>query len=715
MPHMANNQGEMDTGLGCLAMLLKFHGLAVEPEQLQRRFGASGTHFDDTRILRAAHTFELKAKVVEADWERLSRIQLPAIARHKDGHYFIIGKASDDEVLIHDPLEARPLTWKRRILEDSWDGELICMQRQARAGEGGAKFDITWFFPSIVKYRHMFRDVLLASFFVQLFALVTPLFFLVVIDKVLVHQGLSTLDVLIFALIVVSLFDVVISGLRTYLFSHTTNRIDVELGAKLYSHLLRLPIGFFEARQVGHVEAQVRQMESVRGFLTGPPLTTLIDVLFIFVFLGFMYYYSPLLTFIVLAAIPAYALISFLITPLLQRRLQDKYQKGAANQAFLVESVAGIETLKAMAVEPQTQARWEEQQAAYVKSAFRVSTLSNTSNQAAQLVQKLTVAFTLLFGAKLVIAGEMTVGQLVAFNMLSGRVHGPVLRLVQLWQEFQQFRISLEKIGDILNTSPEPAHNPARASLPNIKGDIVFDRVTFRYRPDRPEALSQVELTIPAGQVVGIIGPSGSGKSTLTKLLQRFHVPESGRVKIDGVDLATVDTAWLRRQVGVVLQDSYLFNQSVRDNIALVDPAMPMDAVIRAAKLAGAHDFIAELPEGYDTLVGERGGLLSGGQRQRIAIARALVTDPRILILDEATSALDFESETVVLDNLKSITEGRTVIIVTHRIAMLRDVERIITMENGHLTEDGTHDELVQQGGRYAALYRHQGQAYGQG
>ncbi|TCS63055.1 type I secretion system permease/ATPase [Varunaivibrio sulfuroxidans] len=715
MPYIANDAEVVDTGFGCLSMLLRFHGLAVEPEQLKHQFGKSGEHFDDACILRTARDLGLKARAIQADWGRLSRLQLPAIARHKDGHYFIIGKAADDEVLVHDPLEARPLTWKRRILEDAWDGDLICMQRQARAGESGRKFDITWFFPSIIKYRHILRDVFVATFFVQLFALITPLFFLVVIDKVLVHHGLSTLDVLVFALVVVSLFDIAIGGLRTYMFSHTTNRIDVELGAKLFRHLLHLPIPFFEARQIGHIEAQMRQMESVRGFLTGPPLTTLIDALFVFVFLGLMYYYSPQLTFIVLAAVPAYGAISFFITPLLQHRLQEKYQRGAENQAFLVESVGGIETLKAMAMEPRIQERWEEQLAAYVKSAFRVTTLSNASNQGAQLVQKIAVALTLWFGAKLVIGGELTVGQLVAFNMLSGRVHGPILRLVQLWQQFQQFRISLAKIGDILNTQPEPAHNPTRASLPRIKGDIGFDAVSFRYLPDRPRVLDKIDLKIPAGQVVGIIGPSGSGKSTLTKLLQHFYVPESGRVSIDGVDLAAVDTAWLRRQVGVVLQDSTLFNRSVRDNIALADSAMPIEAVIRAATLAGAHEFVAELPDGYDTLVGERGGRLSGGQRQRIAIARALATDPRILILDEATSALDFESETMVLDNLRNITEGRTVIIITHRIAMLRDADRIITMENGRPVEDGTHDQLVQLGGRYAALYRHQGRAYGQG
>jgi subfamily B ATP-binding cassette protein HlyB/CyaB len=408
----------------------------------------------------------------------------------------------------------------------------------------------------------------------------------------------------------------------------------------------------------------------------------------------------------VLGAFPFYIGISAAATPLFRKRLDEKFARGAENQAFLVESVTGIETLKSMAVEPQMQRRWEEQLAGYVASSFRVIRLGNTASQVVQLVSKVVTVAVLYFGAKLVIAGDLTVGELVAFNILAGRVSSPVLRLAQMWQDFHQARISVARLGDILNTPAEPTYNPGRAALPAIRGDISFDHVTFRYRIDGPEVVRDVNFSVPAGQVVGIVGPSGSGKSTLAKLVQRLYVPESGRVLIDGVDLAMVDTMWLRRQLGVVLQENILFNRSVRDNIALADPGMPVERVIAAATLAGAHEFILELPEGYDTIVGERGSSLSGGQRQRIAIARALVTEPRVLIFDEATSALDYESERIIQQNMAQICKGRTVLIVAHRLSTVRLADRIVTIDHGRITEDGTHNELIRKGGRYASLYR---------
>jgi len=370
--------------------------------------------------------------------------------------------------------------------------------------------------------------------------------------------------------------------------------------------------------------------------------------------------------------------------------------------------VTGVETLKAMAVEPQMQRRWEEQLAGYVAASFQVLSLGNVASQGVQLVSKLNTAAVLFFGATLVINGSLTVGELVAFNMLAGRVSGPVLRLAQVWQDFHQARLSIQRLGDILNTVPEPAYSPGRAALPAVRGEVAFEHVRFRYRLDGPEVLQDVSLLIPAGQVVGIVGSSGSGKSTLAKLVQRLYIPEGGRVLVDGIDLAAVDPSWLRRQVGVVLQENVLFNRSVRDNIALADPAMPMEHVVAAAKLAGAHEFILELPEGYDTVVGERGSSLSGGQRQRVAIARALTTNPRILIFDEATSALDYESERIIQQNMKEITSGRTVLIIAHRLSTVRMADRIITVERGRIVEDGSHDQLVRTGGRYATLHRMQ-------
>jgi subfamily B ATP-binding cassette protein HlyB/CyaB len=459
--------------------------------------------------------------------------------------------------------------------------------------------------------------------------------------------------------------------------------------------------------------ARVRELENIRNFLTSSALTLVIDLFFTFVFVAVMFFYSPLLTAIVLAAFPLYIGISAVATPLFRRRLDEKFKRGAENQAFLVESVTGIETLKAMAVEPQMQRRWEEQLAGYVAASFRVTNLGNTSSQAVQLVNKLMTAATLYFGALLVIDGSLSVGELVAFTMLSGRASAPVLRLAQIWQDFHQARLSIARLGDILNTVPETAFKPTRATLPAIRGDVAFEHVTFRYRIDGPEVLHDINLSVPAGQVVGIVGASGSGKSTFAKLIQRLYVPESGRVLVDGVDLAMVDIAWLRRQVGIVLQDNILFNSSVRENIALADPAMPMERIVAAATLAGAHDFILELPDNYDAIIGERGSSLSGGQRQRIAIARALATDPRILIFDEATSALDYESERIIQQNMDRIAKGRTVFIIAHRLSTVRAADRIITIERGRVVEDGTHDELIRTGGRYATLFRLQGGLHG--
>ena len=693
----------IDPGLEALVTLLRFQGVAADHGQIRHRLGT--TRVDAPEMLRCAKDLGLKARAWRTDWSRLATTPLPAIASLRDGGFLVLAKAGEDKVLVQSPQTFRPVLMARHEFLAVWDGGLISMVRRAGLADMTRRFDITWVLGAIHKYRHLLGEVLMASFFLQMFALVSPLFFQVVIDKVLVHQSLSTLDVLIIGLLAIAVFETVLGILRTYLFAHTTNRIDVELGARLFRHLLALPMAYFQARRVGDLVARVRELENIRNFLTSSALTLVIDLFFAFVFLGVMFFYSPLLTAIVLGSFPFYIAISAGVTPLFRRRLGEKFQRGAENQAFLVESVTGIETLKAMAVEPQMQRRWEEQLAGYVSASFRVLSLGNTASQGVQLVNKVVTAGILYFGARLVIEGGLSVGELVAFNILASRVSAPVLRLAQMWQDFHQARLSIHRLGDILNTPAEPTYAAGRARLPAIRGGIRFDHVMFRYRIDGPQVLHDVSFDVPAGQTVGIVGPSGSGKSTFAKLVQRLYVPESGRVLIDGMDLAMADPAWLRRQIGVVLQENVLFNRSVRENIALTDPAMPMERVVAAARLAGAHDFILELAEGYDTMIGERGSTLSGGQRQRIAIARALVTDPRILIFDEATSALDYESERVIQQNMKEIARGRTVLVIAHRLSTVRTMDRIVTLERGRVVEDGTHDTLIKTGGRYASLH----------
>jgi ATP-binding cassette, subfamily B, bacterial HlyB/CyaB len=693
-----------DPGLATLVMLLRFQGAGVDPAQVSHQFGA--TPIGVAEMLRCAKSFNLKARCLKTTWGRLASTPLPGIAVLREGGFLLLGKAGDDKIIVQAPGSQRPAMMTRAEFEAVWDGHLVLMTRRAGLLDLSRRFDITWFLGAIHKYRRLLGEVLVASFFLQILALVSPLFFQVVIDKVLTHRSMSTLDVLVLGLIAVGIFETILGILRTYLFAHTTNRIDVELGARLFRHLLALPIAYFQARRVGDSVVRVRELENIRNFLTSSALTLVIDLFFTFVFLAVMFLYSPLLTWIVLASFPVYIGISAAATPLFRRRLDVKFQRGAENQAFLVESVTSVETLKSMAVEPQMQRRWEEQLASYVGASFKVVSLGNTASQCVQLINKLVIAGTLYFGAKLVIDGDLTVGELVAFNMLAGRVSAPVLRLAQIWQDFHQARLSVARLGDILNTPAEPTFNSGRTALPAIRGDITFDHITFRYRVDGPEVLHDISFSVPAGQIVGIVGPSGSGKSTLAKLSQRLYVPESGRVLVDGVDLAMVDAAWLRRQLGVVLQESVLFNRSVRDNIALADPAMSIEQVIAAARLAGAHEFILELPEGYDTIVGERGSSLSGGQKQRIAIARALVTNPRILIFDEATSALDYESERIIQQNMQEIAKGRTVFIIAHRLSTVRRTDRIVTIDAGRIVEDGSHDDLIKTGGRYASLHR---------
>ena len=702
-----------DTGLAALVSLLRLQGVAAEPAQLHHQLGLAGKPVGVVEMLRCARQLGLKARSLSTRWARLARTPLPGIAELRDGSFLLVGKATADKVLVHVPGASQAEVMTQQQFEGAWTGRLVLMMRRARLGDVARRFDIGWFAGALNKYRGLLGEVLLASFFLQLFALLTPLFFQVVIDKVLVHRSLTTLEVVMVAIVGFAVAETLLGIMRTYLFAHTTNRVDVELGARLFRHLMALPLSYFQSRRVGDSVARVRELENIRVFLTSSALTLVLDLFFTLVFVGVMFFYSPLLSWIVIAAFPFYIGISIGVAPLFRRRLDEKFRRGAENQAFLVENVAGVETVKAMAAEPQMQRRWEDQLASYVSASFRVLSLGNTTSESVQLIAKLVNAAVLFFGAKLAIEGSMTIGELVAFTMIAGRVSAPVLRLAQIWQDFHQTRLSVERLGDILNTPTEPAYAPGRAALPDLEGNIVFDHVNFRYRPDGQRVLEDVSFSLAAGQVVGIVGLSGSGKSTIAKLIQRLYVPESGRVLVDGMDLAMADPAWLRRQIGVVLQENVLFNGTIRDNIALADPAMALARVVGAAKLAGAHDFILRLPEGYDTVVGERGSTLSGGQRQRVAIARALVGDPRILIFDEATSALDYESERIVQENMRQIAHGRTVVIIAHRLSTLRIADRVLTIDEGRLVEDGTHDELMRAPGRYAALHKLQAGIHG--
>jgi ATP-binding cassette, subfamily B, bacterial HlyB/CyaB len=699
---------EHDGGLRALCGIAAYYGIAAEPSMLQRELALGGRRADVVEVLRAAKRLGLKAREVSVhDERRLASLPSPAIARLIDGSFSIFaGRLPTGLFRFIDPLTGadRVIGWAD--FGDTLQPVLIVLARKAIGpGVDPRVAGFRWFWPSIWRYRKPLGMVLVASLFIQVFALVTPLFFQVIIDKVLTHKGYATLFVLVGGVALIGFFDVVLQYLRTYVLSHTTNRIDAELGQRLFSHLLRLPMSYFETRAAGQTVARIRELENIRAFLTGQGLFCALDVVFTFVAISVLFAYSFGLTFIVIAAIPVYMVIALVIRPVLAKRVQDKFYRGALSQQFLVESVVGIQTLKAAAVEPVVRAEWEEKLASYIQSSFGVTLTGAGGQNLVQYVSRVTTALLMLFGAKAVIDGDLTVGSLIAFNMIAAQVTQPILRLSQFAQDFQQVQVSVQRLGDILNAPSEPS-SERNAIQPPPKGLIEFKNITFRYKPGSPDILKGVSLRIEPGEVVGIVGPSGSGKSTLTKLIQRLYTPQEGQVLLDGSDLNHLDPLWLRGNIGVVLQENILFNRTIRENITLASPGLPDARVVAISKLAGADEFIARMPNGYDTHIEERGSNLSGGQRQRIAIARALATNPPILILDEATSALDYESELVIHRNMRQIVANRTVIIVAHRLAAVRHCDRIIAMEDGRIVENGPPADLLSRpGGLYRKLW----------
>ncbi len=707
-PPPSSNTTPLDPGLRALCGIAAYYRIGADPLRLQRELALGNREADEFDLIRAAQFIGMRARLVTgASAKRMAKMPTPAIVRLQSGALAVFaGLTGSGLCRLVDPISHAAAQVPLDALVRETNGQaLLVARRVGGAGVSPKMFGVRWFLPTLWRYRRPLGHVLAASLFVQVFALTTPLIFQVIVDKVLTHKGYETLFVMIGGLVVIGLFDVALQYLRTYALSHTTNRMDVELGQRLFAHLLRLPLSYFETRSAGQTVARMRELETIRSFLTGQGLFSAIDLFFTFVFFGVMFAYSTRLTFIVLIGLPAYLLIGYLVRPPLRNLVNEKFDRGAASQQFLVETVVGAGTIKAAAVEPLMRAQWEEKLAAYVKTSFTATMLGSGGQLAIQYVSKLTTAALLLFGAKAVIDGELSVGALVAFNMIASQAVQPILRLSQIWQDFQQVQISIDRLGDILNAVPEPAPL-MRLAPPTPRGAIEFRDVSFCYRPGGAEVLKNISLTIKPGETIGVVGPSGSGKSTLTKLVQRLYLPTEGQVFLDGADLSKVDPAWLRSHIGVVLQENLLFNRTIHENIAFANPAMSRAATIEVARLAGADEFIDKLPEGYDTMIEERGANLSGGQRQRIAIARALATNPRILILDEATSALDYESERIIQRNMRRIVRERTVMIVAHRLAAVRSCNRIVGMMDGRIVEVGSHEELIRRaGGLYAYLW----------
>ena len=572
-----------------------------------------------------------------------------------------------------------------------------------------ARFGLSWFLPAVRKHKRVLIEVFVASFFVQLFQLANPMMIQVIIDKVIIQKSIDTLQVLGILMLVLAVFEALLTSLRTYLFVDTTNRIDLTLGSEIIDHLLRLPLRYFEKRPVGELATRINELENIRSFLTGTALTVVLDAIFSVIYIVVMFIYSWLLTLVSLATIPLFVLLAVVASPLIRSQLRVKAERNAETQSYLVEVMSGIQTIKAQNMELRARWQWQNRYARYVSAGFKTVLTSTTAGSASNFLNQLSSLMVLWVGAYLVLKNELTLGQLIAFRIISGYVTSPLLRLAQLWQNFQEVGLSLERLGDIVDSAPEADEiDRGNIPMPLIQGNVTVDDVSFRFGTSGPFQLNSVNLEFPAGAFIGIVGLSGSGKSTLMKLLPRLYPIDSGRILIDGYDIAKVELNSLRQQVGIVPQDSLLFEGTIQENIALTCPGATAEEIINAAEVAVAHEFIMGLANGYNTRVGERGASLSGGQRQRIAIARTVLQHPRLLILDEATSALDYDSERRVCLNLADEFAGRTVFFITHRLNTIRNADIIVLMDKGSPVEMGTHDELMALKGRYFCLYQQQ-------
>lgn len=692
------------SGLSCFVTIVQFMGIKITEEQIEHIMNSSNKEFDETCILQAANYLKLKSRCAKRkNLDFMKKLNIPIIAKTKQENFIIVAQSDNSQVMVLDTEKRVPELISLNDFYKMWDGTVILISKKGRNQEN-RKFGFRWFIPTILKFKKQFISVLVAAFVIQLLGILSPMMTQVVVDKVLVHFSKSTLYVLSIGLAISYIFELLLNLAKNYVFTHTTNRIDVVLSYRLFRHLFSLPLKYFENRRVGDTVARVRELENIRNFLTGTPLSSLIDLIFILVYIAVLFIYSTKLSLIVLISLPVFAIISLVVTPMFRKSLDDRYNAGANAQSFLVESVTGVQTVKSFALEPKLEEKWGELQTEYVKAGYKTSMIANVANNLSRYVQKNFDLFILFLGAIEVMNGRFTIGQLVAFRMLASRVSEPVLRFVQLWQEYQQASLSVKRIGDIFNSKIENQEEN-KVTMPEIVGEIGFQDVSFRYRPDSPLVITDMNFQIREGEIVGIVGKSGSGKSTVSKLLQRMYVPEKGKILIDGYDISMADSAWLRSQIGIVLQENFVFSGTVAYNISIHCPSASMEEIIEAAKIAGAHEFICEMQNGYDTVIGEKGVGLSGGQKQRIAIARAIINNPRILIFDEATSALDYESESIIQNNMTQICKGRTVIIIAHRLSTLRNADRIMTIDKGEVIEFDTHDNLMAKGGLYKKLY----------
>jgi HlyB family type I secretion system ABC transporter len=714
---IVRGKGHIDGSVACFEMLAHQFKIPFRRDSVRK---VVAHHVEQTGSVSlqfcgaVADFLGLQGQLATIPIADMQRIQVPALIKWQD-RLAVVCAVSHNSMTIALPDSGLMQRSPEELLlnQDNSDApandliQILLVQATRYTPE--QKFGISWFWPSLVQYKGVLIEVLIASFFIQLFGLANPLITQTIIDKVLMQNSATALNVFGILLVGVAVGEALLTSLRTYLFVDTTNRIDLALGSQIIDRLLRLPLRYFEKRSVGELSTRVNELENIRQFLTGTALTVVLDSVFSVIYIVVMLIYSWLLTLVALATLPLCVLITTIISPIARKQLREKAERNARSQSHLVEVISGIQTVKAQNVELRSRWKWQERYTQYVMAGFQTVITFTTANSATTFLNQISSLLVLWVGSYLVLDGKLTLGQLIAFRIISGYVTSPLLRLTQLWQNFQETALSLERIADILDTPMESTEiDRGNIPMPTIRGNVKFDNVSFRFAPTGPLNLDGVSLEFTAGKFIGIVGQSGSGKSTLMKLLPRLYPLESGRILVDDYDIAKVELYSLRQQIGIVPQDTLLFEGSVQENIALNYPDATTDQIIQAAKIAYAHDFIMELPNGYNSSVGERGAGLSGGQRQRIAIARTVLQNPRLLILDEATSALDYESENQVCGNIADAFAGRTVFFITHRLTTIRNADIILMMDRGIVAELGTHAELMALQGRYYCLYQQQ-------
>lgn len=694
-----------NNGLEAIVWIANFYKQNVTKEQLRHAIGLQTVSPTEWDIQECAHTLGYETELISVSHSQLNILPLPVLI-YFEKEWAILDKKN--ELILINPTNGEKQLINDIVFGASAQLDVMLIKEQYEPEQKKA-FGFGWFIPSIMRQYGKLRNIFILSAVIQLFALVSPLLFQNLVDKVLVGRSISNLHVIAIAIFAIAVMEPVYAFIRNKIFSHTSSQISAELSGKIYRHLMALPLNYFKLRPTGKIIARVRELAHIRQFLTGSTLMLFIDFIFVIIFIAVLFSYSSLMAWILIGSMGVFFILWTIFGPIIRQQTEKAYQADENGLTFLTESITGIETIKTTATEKYFNQRWKKIFSKQLRQNFKVSIRSEIAGQLMTFVSKATTAVLLWVGVKEVLNGAISPGELVAFNMLSAHVTQPVLRFAQVWQDFQHTIISLRRVGDILD---KPVENERQgiASSASVQGKIEFQNIRFRYQPDTPEVLNNLTLSVKAGEFIGITGPSGSGKSTLTKLLQRLYVPQHGQVIIDGMDLATADTVSLRRRMSVVLQESTLFVGTITDNIRLSTPNATEEQVIRAAKLAGAYDFIMALPDGFDYQLSEKGVNISGGQRQRIALARALLTEPDILILDEATSALDYESEAAIMANMPLISQGRTVISIAHRLNTIKHADRICVICHGEVTEVGTHTDLLQSNGLYASLWQQQTQ-----